>query len=404
MTKTNDHQAFNQWLHRPYDERFEDIESLEANAKASMMNCRQLNAVISGFHMEAVDDTGLLLCGKEGQRAELSYLASRQLATRLKIPNGIFDANEEGEARFGAKALANLVNDRIRRCNDDTPVQMYAEQTGNKDVPWDIKCVTTEKYNRVHDYYVIQGIKALMAEGWKVPPARPVSQDQPGSRPATEEDILKFGSKPGLSIKVGDPIAPAGLCRGDQDMFCILVNDQNPIDDGSGRPLLETICITNSEVGQGSFSRKRIIHDDICSNLIIWGVKESVELRYRHVGDVFNRIMNTFKMDMKSRDFTDDLRMLKWMRENRLGTTTKEVVEKVYDMNLGQSITKRLLTTALSGAERFRGIDADPFSYAGMFQAVTRTSQLSRNANQRFAIDREIGGLMTIAQKELATA
>jgi hypothetical protein len=39
-----------------------------------------------------------------------------------------------------------------------------------------------------------------------------------------------------------------------------------------------------------------------------------------------------------------------------------------------------------------------------MFQAVTRTSQLSRNANQRFAIDREIGGLMAIANKELALA
>ena len=230
--------------------------------------------------------------------------------------------------------------------------------------------------------------------------------NQKGTRPATQADLLKFGGHANLQVKLGDPIAPAGLYRGDQDMFVILVDDQNPIDDGGGRPLIRSRIITNSEVGEGAFSITEILHDTICSNHIIWGVSKLVELRYRHLGDnAFERIMSSMKLETVARpDFKNEIAAMNWMRRNRLGTTTKEVVETVYGFNLGQSITKRLLTTALAGAEKYRGIDADPFSYAGLFQAVTRTSQLSRNANQRFAIDREIGGLMSIASKELALA
>lgn len=399
--------ANKQWSTRPTDERFDSIESLEENAKHSMEESFNMTATLGGLSMVGDNEQeSLALASNTGRKAAISHLASRQLARRLEIPNGIFDTDDEDKPKFSPSVIADLVNDRIKRVDKQNELKLYSHKTDDTELPVNIRCITSDKYVRVHDYNVIQGIKPMLTQGWKVPPARPAFENQTGTRKATEADILKLGNTPGLNIKVGDPIAPAGLYRGDQDMFVILTDDANPIDDGSGRPLIHSRIITNSEVGEGSFSIMEIIHDTICGNHCIWGVNKLVELRYRHLGtDAFTKIMNSMRLETIARpDFKTEIAAMKWMRRNRLGETTKEVVEKVYGFNLGQSITKKLLTQSLALAEGFRGIDSDPFTYAGLFQSVTRQSQLSKNESQRLTIDREIGGLMSVAKKEMVLA
>ncbi len=80
-----------------------------------------------------------------------------------------------------------------------------------------------------------------------VPPARPAFPDQPGTRPATEDDVLAV--KDFLSINVGDPVAPAGLYASNHDMFAFLINEENRIDDGSDSGLSRGVFFENSEVG-----------------------------------------------------------------------------------------------------------------------------------------------------------
>lgn len=397
--------ASKQWGHRPEDERFESIDALSENAKASMNACRNLKAVVSGFRMESVENEGLILRSNTGQATAVSHLACRQLARRIEIPSGIF--NSEGEVpKFSARAVANLVNDRLGRIKDDRPVEMYAESTGNPTIPWNTRCVTSDKYSRIHDYYIVEAVhRTFVPLGFRVPPARPAFNNQKGTRPATQEDVLKFGAHPSLKIKVGDPIAPAGLYRGDQDMFIFLVNDKQTIDDGSGRPLVRSTIIRNSEVGEGRFSIMDILHDSVCSNHILWGVSKVVEINYRHVGEAFDRAMKSItNYTVQENSFEEDLKILRWMRQNRVENNREDVVDKIYNMDLGTSITKRLLNNSYDYAENFRGVDADPYTYAGTLQAVTRYSQQMANVGARTQIDHQIGGLAKVAKEALQLA
>ena len=78
--------------------------------------------------------------------------------------------------------------------------------------------------------------------------ARPVFPNQPGTRPATEADVLQAVTF-GISAKLGDPIAPAGLYLGDRSLFAFLIHEDRRIEDGTDAGLLRGFLVWNSEVG-----------------------------------------------------------------------------------------------------------------------------------------------------------
>jgi hypothetical protein len=82
---------------------------------------------------------------------------------------------------------------------------------------------------------VTERLSELPETGWRVPPARLAQGDDRQARPATASDVLddREGGG-GLSINLGDMIAPAGLYASDRDMFVFMVNEKNPIEDGRG--------------------------------------------------------------------------------------------------------------------------------------------------------------------------
>jgi len=81
--------------------------------------------------------------------------------------------------------------------------------------------MTSEKYTRIWNWEIADRLNEMVEKGWRVPPARPAMPNQPGTRPATVQDVLDVAGF--LSVNLGDPIAPAGLYASDHDMFAFLV-------------------------------------------------------------------------------------------------------------------------------------------------------------------------------------
>ncbi|MEJ7663389.1 MAG: hypothetical protein WKG07_29515 [Hymenobacter sp.] len=140
-------------------------------------------------------------------------------------------------------------------------------QRRQPDSNWTVRSLPSA-YSRLWNADVVDGLVPALDWGWRVPPARP-AVDDPRARPATVEDILLGQESFGLSVKVGDMLAPAGVYAGDRDMFIFLVNPNRVIDDGM-KGLMRGVFVWNSEVGAGAFKVRTFYLENVCGNHIVW--------------------------------------------------------------------------------------------------------------------------------------
>lgn len=396
MTTTNLMTAHNNWASRPADERFESIDSLEAAATKKRINSVEANMLGANLKFEPVGDDGIIVKGKKAV-ADISHLAIRQIATDLSVPVGILD-----HEKLPTSMICDILNERVKRTYDPSDeVKLLLDKPNDQ---FNIRCVTSDSYTRFWDDQTIPFMRKLEKNGWSIPPARPALQNQPGIRKATKEDVLKLSKvSAGLAINEGDNIAPAGLYMGDRDMFAFFVDDTNPVEDGFGNPLMRGCFLYNSEVGTGSFKITTFIMQGVCGNHIVWGAQDIVQVNYKHVGQVHSRIREAFdRFTIPNRSWEKELRVINWMRTNTIGKNLEEVVDNVYNMRLSQSITKKVLSTAYSNAERTVEVDHQPNTWFGIANALTRYSQTSGNADDRMALDIGAGKLFDKASR-LAT-
>ena len=194
-----------------------------------------------------------------------------------------------------------------------------------------------------------------------------------------------------MQVNVGDPIAPAGLYMGDRDSFVFLADGDNAVDDGAGNPLMRVLFLSNSEVGHRSFSITEALLQGVCGNHILWGAREVVEVKYRHIGEARDKIFSSLESLMSTvnepRDLERELRLIEWMRTNNIGTDIDSVVDNVYKTT-NKALNKRDIRAGFHLAEENETVDGDPTSWIGIANGLTRQSQTRRNADQRMLMDR----------------
>lgn len=392
-------QAHNQWANREADERFDSLDSLESNAIDDAKHSREVAMAIGNLNIEPLGDDGLVLRGQKGY-AEFTNFAFSQLMRKISYPEGAIV--KDGENLIPNRLAADVINHRIQKQEVGTMVKLLLNTKG--DVPL-VRSITSDVYARVPDAALIPYLKTLEANGWKVPPARPAFQNQPGTRKATEEDCLYLNSRSGLAVKPGDLVAPAGLYRGDRDMFCFFTNlEDTTEDDNGGTKLTRILFVSNSEVGYRSFKVTEAICQEVCGNHIVWGAKDIVQVRYKHIGEAWNKIKECLESlieHLAPRDMTRELQVMEWMRDNNLGSNMEEVTNTVYEMSL-KSIAKKNINEAIYICEQNRATDGDPYSWMGVANGLTRLSQRERNADSRMDMDSATAVLFAKASKLVA--
>jgi hypothetical protein len=256
-------------------------------------------------------------------------------------------------------------------------------------------------YSRIWNADIVGRLQEFESRGWRVPPARPANFDDPRARKATEADVLlnnKGGG--GLSVKVGDLIAPAGLYASDRDCFAFMVLEGGT--EIGGSVMNRGFFVSNSEVGDMAFSLTTFLYDAVCGNHICWGASEVTEVRLVHRGKANTRWIGDLQRALQryAANGTDKERAVIMSAIGmRIADGKDAVVEKLFK-NKALGLTKGAIESAWDWSvkeARLRGNKFAPESVWGMVCGLTRVSQECGWANERVAIDKAAGKLLGMA-------
>lgn len=368
--------ASTQWANRPEDERFFAIDELHANlqnqrhwARERTTDAGDLSIVANGGQLKLVDASAY------GNEPSLNHWSLGQLCRIIGAPA------EYIRTLPASLAAQNLSDGLQRNLASDKPVMLF---TGEHE----LRALTSERYTRIYDLDVVSWVRdnALEEQGWRVPPARPVYGQQHGTRPATEADVLaNRNGQGGLSINIGDLIAPAGLYASDHDVFMFMVNEQIRIEDGSAGGLSRGFFISNSETGAACFNVTRFLYRTVCGNHIVWGAKQVEQIRLRHVGSADVRAFDGLRGQIgvyAQGSAVQEQQLIQAAQQLKLAAAPEQMIDFLFN--------RRLLSRKLA-EKAFALVDPDqhedPYTSWGIAQGVTRLSQQSQYADQRVAMD-----------------
>ena len=390
MTMGNLMAAHSQWAIRPADERFWNLDDLLARASQERRACHESRAAIKDIRTAAIEVAGcdspeLRLVAGDGDALGLTHWSFGQLCN-------VADAPASYLRRLPAGLAAADLNHGLLRAGPNAALQLLTDVEAGR-----VRGITRD-YTRFWDEDLVAALQPALDLGWRVPPARPAADD-PRARPATGADILPDQAAFGLSVKVGDPIAPAGVYRGDRDLFVFLVHPGRVIDDGN-RGLMRGVFLWNSEVGAGSFRVRTFYLENVCGNHIVWGASNVREVKVRHRGD---RVLRADReMVAQLREYADapagaEEGMIRRARTYPLGDDREETVARVGGIR-SFGLTRKEIEVAYESAVRWEHVAKSPPTTAwGFVHGLTRLSQREQHADQRNRMDRAGGKLLALA-------
>lgn len=383
--------ASRQWASRPNDERFWGLHDLREELSRQTDVSQEVNTDVRTMQVVARGED-LCLQGERGKPAPLSNWAFGQLSGNVGAP-----ANYLRELPINL-AVQNLNYGLKKIVDKDTyNTKLLLHRTGAEN--WTVRAMTSQSYGRIWNLDLANKLTPALETGWMVPPARPATDNDPRTRKATATDIIPGQDDFGLSVKIGDDIAPAGVYCGDRDMFVFLVNPKRIINDGNSG-LMRGVYIWNSEVGAGSFKVKTFFLENVCGNHICWGASNIQEIKIVHRK---NSIIGFDKAAMLSlghyanQACTADEAMIVAARKKELGKSEKEVVDKLFGMK-SVGLAKRDIEAGFRAAVRWEHTaKSAPTTVWGMVHGLTRYSQISKYADARNVIDIAAGKLLALA-------
>lgn len=386
--------ASNQWKERPADERWWSVEEMMEATRAYSRECVQAQVTYGDLDIQAVG-TEIALVGKTGVPAVLTNYAMAQFCQRVKAPHGYLSTLPVD------LAVQNLrVGLKNQKDPDDKGLALIHKNGGLV-----LRCITGEHYARIWNWEIGQQLMELSAQGWRVPPARPCGCAGERTRIATEADVLKGGGhRLGLSVKVGDLIAPAGVYASDRDLFVFMVDDDHTIQNklSPEAPLARGFFVWNSEVGDKTFGIMSFLYDAVCGNHIVWGAQEVREFRCRHVGQARGKSLGNLEailLKYAESSGTEDEAKIEASQVFQLGVGKDEIIR-----NAMEFITRKKLTSLkerdISEAYQIASDNpryGKPSSPWALTQGLTEISQRKVYTEDRVKMERDAGKLLEIA-------
>jgi len=377
--------ASNQWAVRPADQRFWTLDELLTKTKKYAEESVVQSLPLNQCRVIPVGQGDLALQGPGGHNAEFQHYSFGQFSNICQAP-----------AAYLRTLPAALASD----CLNNGLAQLQGKQSlmFHKNGGLHLRCVTSDRYERIWNYEIAELALALQEEGgWMTPPARPCGMPDVPIRTATAADVLRKSAHPSLGIKIGDQISPSGLYASDHDCFIFQVNEQVGIDGGGGEQLYRGVFWSNSEVGAARFRATLFLYESVCGNHIVWGAKTLAEVSIRHTGSarkLFAEAMATVT-ERTLRAASDDEERIRLAKRHTLGKSKEDIVTLVFGKSLG--LSKAECENAYVIAERHADDHGgDPHTAWGYAAGVTRLSQ-QQYADNRDRMDRAAGRILEFA-------
>ena len=357
--------AHDQWRNRPDDERFATLGELHADALRDANASYSIEVSAGDLHASDNGEGGLVLvAGKD--RFDLTNFAFDQTCTRVGCPPSYL-------SKIPAPLAARCLEDGLTSQTSDLRRELYITPDRGHFETHRLRSVLSDRYQRIHDSDVTERLLEMQSNGWKVPPSA--------------------GSK------------PAGLYRGERDLFAFLIDGGSFLDEpgkgGADGGLHRGVFVSNSEVGYRKLNVTTFLHRGICGNHIVWGLENAVEIDLIHTGDI--REEWTAKVSGAVEAFAassakKDLERISAAQTICLGANKDEVLDTLF--GLGGKIrqravfTEKRLRSVYEVAEKHADTDGAPNTAWGIVNGFTRFSQEERTAEQRTKIDAAAGKLL----------
>ena len=249
--------AQDQLFTRAPEDHFESFEALRSGADAQKRRCATLDArddrilfAEDGAHVHFGDAT-----------LRLTHYALGQLAGMAKVPMPVLE-------RLDGDTRAKVMN----RCFPRNRRYRTALVDGGR-----LRCVTSDRYERVWDADVYEQIDRWLLPNGFVPARPTINTDSRGTN-------VLGNTKP-------------ALFRSDRDSFSFFYGDKEPGDDGFGG-LRKGVVVFNSEVGAKSFGFSTFYFREMCANFLIWDATGMTTRRARHTGAV-KHVVREFREDLQ---------------------------------------------------------------------------------------------------------
>ena len=380
-------QASNQWMSRPDDQRFWDINEMVAKTKAYADASETQEADMKNISFRP-DGTEVLI-NANGQDMRMTHHAFNQVCNGVGAPTSYLRGLVDHEL------VARCLNHGAGQHDDKERSLLIDHSTGR---PL-LRAQTSDRYSRLWNHEIATELATLGSYGWKVPPARPVWNQEGGrTRTASINDTIDFGVNSTLSVKPGDTITPSGLYASDHDMFAFMVNPELRVSDGSDGGLMRGFFLWNSEVGSKSIGATSFMLRSVCGNHIVWGAEEVFSMRMIHTGDVRQKLQALIgELGLRQqRAASVDEERIKKFQTTPIAESGEEVVNFIQEKRI---LTRRDAAKAFIVGEEWRDTDGDPTTFWGFANAITRYSQLGNGAKHtesRANLDTAAGNLLAL--------
>jgi hypothetical protein len=356
-----------QWRERPPDERYSSIEDLRHAAHQFRARSTE----------EIVDLSACQLGWRENEMLiddkPMSNWAFGQLCTKLKAPASYMRTLPED------LVIQNLKHGHLTHV---APGDMMKLLVG----PSQIGAFTGEGYARIWNAEIADWLMELQSEQpwWTFPTSFKTAGGGVKSEAWGESKEL--------------PVA----FLSDRDCFVFLCDYDHPIEvPGAETPLSRGFWVENNEVGAGSVRITMFLFDFVCSNVLVWGARNVIEVKVAHKGRARERILfedseaRQAIVEYANRSSMADTLRIERAQNMLVADTQHEVIDLLYGKRL-PGLSKNVLTEAMAVAgrtERYQ-LGGGPTSVWAVINGITEVSQKNEHADARIEIDRSAARIL----------
>ena len=361
--------ANQQWSKRPADERFTSLPEMFAATKAYADEATERTVPWGDLRVDAGDGTNLMLIGKAGVPAKLTHYAFGQLSSRVGAPAGYL---RELPATLAAQNLNHGL--KARSGGGDAKLLFHV----NDGVL--LRAVTSEAYERVWNHEVLSRLMDV-SERLNLVPGQETFSWAAGQRPD------------GTVTGALNPSAEKSLYASDHDMFAFMMSPDRVVLDPMGQTLRRGLIVGNSEVGAASLWLMTFLFKDVCGNHIIWDASGVCEIRIPHIGQIRSKF---WEAEATVRRYLDGAATFEEAQIQQLTVQIADTKDAVLDKLFGirsLGVSRKALSASYDA--NVLEEDGDPRTLWGMAGGMTRHSQETVHTDERHALDRAAGRLLS---------
>lgn len=360
-----------------------------AEARASRL--KEYEIQLTNIAMVDRDD-GIALALPSGREIAMTSFAFEKLSEIAEVPAAFVRT-------LPAPIVSEIFNDRLPSRVPSETRQIYTLQSDDALIMRDI---ASPRYERTPMVESLRQICKLYDQGWQHPPGRPVKPGiDPRERLATEADVIEWARhRNGLSIKVGDRIAPAALYMDDRSVHTVVVRKGSEIGLPGGRTGHQIAVIKFSDLATGEGVRVvGGLFNGICGNFLIDGFTSIGKWSLAHRPGVNDRLGDVIEGLALPADHTPAIEAAEKAAKLVLAPKIEDVADSLWTTirrnPWSQAITRKVLDVAVSMAIKQEDRYGDPRTLWAVHSGLTEISQ-ERPMGERMAIDIAASRMLTI--------